>query len=200
MAKRGLLGTIDWIVDVWSRWWPLITIVGGAGVIGLLSAFLAAANTFLRLFAPWSYLMAAMVAVLALVLILWAALSASRSILGWPAKPTPKPKLKPRVFPEASFFDVRLHIASSAWGRARDPDERDADINRAVLDRLADGALEAYGRLESYEVALTPIRRDFWQQARLTIGQGLARRGDARGYGYVDLHTDWPTVKRLWPR
>lgn len=194
-----LFKKLDNGLDISQRWIQAgIAFFGGGALIAWLSGVLAGGNAFIRMLAPWSYLFTTLVVWLLAILIVWAGLSASRAIVGWPVKPKPKPK--PKVFPEARFSDVRLYIVFSAWGKSRDPDERDADINRAVLDRLADGTLTAHGRLESYEVALQPIDGRFWSTGRLFIAQGFARSQKTGGYGYVDLHTDWPTVKRLWPR
>lgn len=141
-SASGHLGFWAWVIGVLTA---AITIAG----IGL-----ARASLYMQLLAPFSYFVAGLLLLILALGLLLMGVAVTRSLLGWPTKPTPK--LPPYQIesgvvssstPDRQLLWLAAHVRD--WARHTRGRERSfEELSLEIADKLGLGALSCWARKE----------------------------------------------------
>ena len=182
----GHLSTLQW----------LLLILFPTGVFVGLALWLAYLTTFVRMFAPLSYLLVAVVA-LFLGLIFAGVVIGIAKNLGW------SPRRRERKLParNAPLVDVAMYVArQSAYGLKNvNQNTSVAVVAHELMDRIVENNLTVWGRVGDF--AVEPLSRHALEHSSLNLTKGQLRRaGDWGVTEYENIQMNWREVRRTWPR
>jgi hypothetical protein len=115
--------------------------------------------------------------------------------------------------PKVMFTDMLRYLARSSRWAAKDSrdDKWVKRLNREVLDKLAIGAVTAFGRKYTpngeREFALSPIPTEFWRTASLWGFEIMNERSNQQtvhsvkpsGPAYTEIYFDRGQLRQVWP-
>ena len=178
------------------RW--LLLFLFPTGIVVGLAIWFSTLTAFVRLFAPLSYLLVALVALI-LGMALVSSLVVVAKQLGWKPNRRPlHPKLPPRDAPLADvFFYV---VRKSEYGLANlTPKSSIQIIQNELMDRIAEEKLVVWGRIG--QLPIGQIRPADMPYCQLNARQMVITRGGEWGVTqFTDVQLNWRQVRRTWPR
>lgn len=174
----------------------VLAILFPTGVLVSLALWLAYVTTFVRIFAPLSYLLVAVVALILGLISTGAALSVAKH-LGWSPKRR-KLKLPAR---NASLAQVLQYVArQSAYGIDNVTGETKlASIAHELMDRVVENGLTVWGRVGNFPVS--QIEPHALESSVFDLSAGVVKRvTEWATVDYRDVQFNWRQVRRTWPR
>jgi hypothetical protein len=191
-----------WIGDVSTVQFCLQLL--GITSVAVLSVWLATATLILRLFAPWSYLVATLIALILAAWLFNFLLAGYQRVTGW--KPQPKGPKPEAVRHNADFREVLDYISERSTFAdclKREPDvgARTLMLDKEVMDRIGERGIIVWGR--SHHAPVRRISPYAWANCRVdTMSASIRQLPDmplAKPVLFYDVYLNWRQVRRAWP-
>jgi hypothetical protein len=166
------------------------------GALVVVAVRLAYLTTLVRVFAPLSYILIALIVIL-LALLIASGIVGIAIRLGWKPRRRPPP-LPPR---DAALLDVARYVArESAHGlKTFIGDNATAQmVDNELMDRIGEKGLHVWGRYGHTQLSLLAPGR--WSHCTIHIANGTVTYvSEWNAIDYVDIQMNWREVRRTWP-
>lgn len=166
--------------------------------VGALAAYLAYLTTFLRMFAPLSYLLTAFIAIILAALALNGVAGLAKQ-LGW--SPKPHEPRKPRR--DAELLDVAKYIVTDDFGIrkfAGDPKNVSTKaVEKEMMDRIGEEEIAIWGRIGHWQTR--SLGGYDWDHCSIDLRNEQVRMTSEWGSAeYSDIQLNWRQVRNTWPK
>jgi hypothetical protein len=176
----------------------LLLLLFPTGIVVGLALWLSTLTAIVRLFAPLSYLLVALLAIILALAVAVALVSVAKQ-LGW--KPNRRPTRAKLPTRDAPLPDVAMYVArQSAWGIANVVGNTPMQIiHNELMDRICEEELTVWGRIG--QMAIDRISTHDLQISQMHAGNGTITRGGEWGVTvFTDVQLNWKQVRRTWPK
>lgn len=176
----------------------LLLLLFPTGILIGLAIWLSSLTTFVRVFAPLSYLLVALLTLILTCIVTYSVVSVAKQ-LGWnPIRRSLRPKLPPR---DAHLADVVMYVArESAYGVVNIASNTPmAVIQNELMDRICEERLVVWGRVGTLPV--DRIRANDLQYSQISAANGtITRQGEWGATVFTDIQMNWRQIRRTWPK